>query len=273
MPDISSTLVLLRKPIDAVAEAATDKTKEIVARLRAANSLKTIYQKLNATQKVKSIWNVDRAIAISSFYYPAKIRTKGGLTQQVTALDDFPSNQIILSGIVGQGKSILLRYLLGREMKSGKRIPLFVELRRIPPAGLEAYLIQQFHALVEVWSEPKLFHYFATEGRLSLLLDGFDEVDPLRTQEIASAIDSIALQYPNIRVVVTSRPNSGIENSPLFDVIPLAPLNLHDLPYFFQKILSKDRALADRLTAAVQNSKSVQALASTPLLATLLTIV
>lgn len=273
MPDISSTLVLLRRPIDAVAEAATDKTKEVVARMRAGHALKNIYQKLNATQKVKSIWNVDRAIAISSFYYPAKIRTKGGFTQQITALDEFPSNQVVLSGIVGQGKSILLRYLLGREMRGGKRLPLFVELRRIPPAGLEAYLIQQFHSLVEVWSEPKLFHIFATEGRLSLLLDGFDEVDPSRTQEIASAIDLIALQYPNIRVVVTSRPNSGIENSPLFDVIPLAPLNLHDLPYFFQKILSKDKPLADRLTAAVQNSRSVQALASTPLLATLLTIV
>jgi hypothetical protein len=273
MPDISSTLVLLRKPIDAVAAAATDKTKEIVTRLRAGHALKTIYQKLSATQKVKSIWNVDRAITISSFYYPAKIRTKGGFTQQITELDEFPSNQIVLSGIVGQGKSILLRYLLGREMKSGKRLPLFIELRRVPPTGLETYLIQQFHSLVEVWSEPKLFHVFATEGWLSLLLDGFDEIDPSRMQEIGSAIDSIALQYPNIRVEVTSRPNSGIENSPLFDVIPLAPLNLHDLPYFFQKILSKDRSLADRLTAAVQSSKSVQALASTPLLATLLTIV
>jgi len=273
MPDISSTLALLRKPIDAVAEAATDKTKEIIARMRAAHAIKTIYQKLNATQKVKSIWNVDRAIAISSFYYPAKIRTKGGFTQQITSLDEFPSNQVVLSGIVGQGKSILLRYLLGREMRSGKRLPLFVELRRIPQVGLEAYLIQQFQSLVEVWSEPKLFHTFATEGRLSLLLDGFDEVDPSRTQEVASEIDAIALQYPNIRVIVTSRPNSGIENSPLFDVIPLAPLTLHDLPFFFQKILGKDRPLADRLTVAVQNSRSVQALASTPLLATLLTIV
>lgn len=273
MPDISSTLSLLRKPIDAVGEAATDKTKEIIARIRATQAVKTIYQKLNATQKVKSIWNVDRAIAISSFYFPAKVKTKSGFTQQLTSLDELPSNQVILSGIVGQGKSILLRYLLGREMRSGKRLPLFVELRRVPNSGLENYLIQQFQSLVEVWSEPRLFHLFATEGRISLLLDGFDEVDTARSQEIASSIDSIALLYPNMRVVVTSRPNSGIENSPYFDVIPLATLSVYDLPDFFQKILSKDRSLAERLTAAVRNSRSVQELASTPLLATLLTIV
>jgi len=273
VPDISTALALLRKPIEAISEVAIGRAKEYVSKLRSASALKTLYGKLNATQKVKTIWNVDRPIAIGSFYYPARIESKHG-SQQLSSLDELPSNHVVLSGIVGQGKSILLRYLLGKEIRSGARVPLFIELRRVLPGReLESFIVSFFNDLLETVGDREIFPLFANHGRISLLLDGFDEVDPSRAHEFASAIDLIALKYPNVRIVVTSRPNSGIENSPLFDVVPLAPLTTSDLPGFFSKILSKDRDLAARLTAATSHSIAVAQMASTPLLATLLSIV
>lgn len=273
MPDISATLALLRKPLEATFEAASGRVKEYIANLKTDSAVKDLYGRLNATQKVKTIWNVDRPIALSSFYYPARIETKLG-SQQLTSVDDLPSNHVVLIGIVGQGKSILLRYLLGREIRSGKRVPVFVELRRVPASqNLESYVTSLFNELMEMPGNRELFPTFAGGGRLSLFLDGFDEVDPLRVHEFASAIDLIAQKYPSLRVLVTSRPNSGIENSPLFDVIPVAPLSQADLPGFFAKILQRDKDLAGRLTAAVSHSSAVAKMASTPLLATLLSIV
>lgn len=273
MPDVSTTLALLKKPIEAAFQTATGKAKEYIENRRTESAVKELYGRLNATQKVKTIWNVDRPIALSSFYYPARIETKHG-SQQLTSVDDLPSNYVVLLGIIGQGKSILLRYLLGKEIRSGTRVPVFIELRRVPSSqDLESYIVSLFNELMEAPGNRDLFPVFASAGRLSLLLDGFDEVDPVRVHEFASAIDLIALKYPSLRIIVSSRPNSGIENSPLFDVIPIAPLSQADLPAFFAKILQKDKALAARLTSAVARSAAVARMASTPLLATLLSIV
>jgi hypothetical protein len=274
MPDITLALALLKKPVEAVGAIATGKAKEVIARVRATGSLKSLYQKLNATQKVKTIWNVDRALALSSFYFPAKIKTRTGVIQPLSKLDDLPSNAVVLSGTVGQGKSILLRYLLGKEIRSGIRVPLFIELRRAPVDGLENYLRKEFAALLDVHGHPEVFDLFATSGRVSLLLDGFDEVDPDRVPELVASIDKLASDFPEARIVVTSRPSSGIETSPHFDIIPIAQLTDDDFSGFFHKILSKDKALAERITTAVLKSPTqVKKLASTPLLATLLTIV
>lgn len=274
MPDISIALSLLKKPIEAVGTIATGKAKEHIAKLRATSSVKSLYQKLNATQKVKTIWNVDRALALASFYYPAKVKIREGIVQTLSRLDDLPSNAVVISGIIGQGKSILLRHLLGKEIRSGLRVPIHLELRRTPPQGLESYVRQIFAELMETKGYPEIFDLFASSGKVSLLFDGFDEVDPERIPEVFSSIENLASTFPSARIVVTSRPNSGIETSPFFDVVPIAPLSEDDFSGFFQKILSRDKPLARRLTESVLNSPlQVRQLASTPLLATLLTIV
>jgi len=274
MPDISVALGLLKKPIEALGAAATGEAKDIIARIKAEQSLKRIYQKLNSTQKVKTIWNVERAITLSSFYYPAKIRTSSGQVQAISSLDELPNNAVVLAGTVGQGKSILLRYLLGKEIRSGTRVPIFLELRRTPSLGLEAYVKSTFDDLMETWGHPEIFDLFAKNGRISILMDGFDELDPDRMSAVTTEIEKLATKHPEVRIIVTARPHSGIENSPHFDVIPLAQLEEQDLPAFFQKILPRDKELAQRLSRAVTTpSSNVKSLASTPLLATLLTIV
>lgn len=274
MPDITLPLAMLKKPIEMVGGLATGATKEIVQKLKAERSLKNIYQRLNSTQKVKTIWNVERSISISSFYYPASIETSERVTQKITCLDDLPTNATVLKGTAGQGKSILLRWLLGKEIRSGKRIPLFIELRRVQGSSLITYAITSFSELLDIKTSEDIFTEFAKAGKISILLDGYDEIDPEFSQKITSEIEDLAAKFPESRIVVTSRPQSGIENSYHFDVIPIAKLSKDDFEPFFEKILSKDKILAKRLCAAIKNSKfSIGALVSTPLLATLLTIV
>ncbi len=273
MPDISLAIALLKKPMEALASTATGRIKDLMARLKTERNIKTVYQKLSSTQKVKTIWNVDRALTISSFYFPASITTPTGKTQQITGVDDFPANHVVLEGIVGQGKSILLRWLLGREARSGSRIPVFIELRRVPTGQFDNFVLKVFSELVGAVPDEDLFSFFADQGKLSLLLDGFDELDPANVTEIATSVERLAQLHPAMRIIITSRPDNGIQKSALFDVVPIARLTPDKLPGFFSKILSRDKELAARLIAATAASKGIAELVSTPLLATLLTIV
>lgn len=224
-------------------------------------------------QKVKTIWNVDRALTISSFYYPASIRTPDNRTQKLEGLNDFPANHVVLEGTVGQGKSILMRWLLGREARSGERIPIFIELRRVPIAGFDNFVVNAFSDLIGTPADIEIFEAFAANGRISLLLDGFDELDPANESSIANSVERHANLFPQTRILITARPDSGIQNSANFDVIQIAKLTKESLPNFFNKILSRDKELAKRLIAAIQASGTISDLISTPLLATLLTIV
>ena len=274
MPDISGALKLLVKPIEDIAKLYSDECGEQLAKLRAENNLKQLYAKLNITQKVKTIWNVDRPVAISSFYYPAKIIVSPRKKQIVERLDDIEGNAIVLQGIIGQGKSILLRFLLGKEIRSGQRVPLFVELRHAKAENLEKYIHDQFNELLGTTLHPRMFDIFAQEGKISLLLDGFDEVENDNISLMVQSIEKLAQRYPKARIIVTSRPNSGIESSAYFTIKKIAPLAADDYWGFFRKVLQHDDILASRLYhAVIAPNSQIRNLVSTPLLATLLTIV
>lgn len=274
MPDVSGVLKQLARPFDDIWSLYKADCGEQLAKLRAENNLKILYTKLNASQKVKTIWNVDRPRTISSFYHPAKIVVSAKKSKIIENLDDIKGNAIVLQGVIGQGKSILLRYLLGREIRCGERVPLFVELRHAKAETLEAFIHAQFNDLLGTVEHPKIFGLFAQEGKVSLLLDGFDEIDTEKISAFVQSIEELAQKYPKAKIVVTSRPNSGLEASALFTIKRIAQLGNDDYWPFFHKVMPEDELLAKRLYYAVTSPKSTIAnLIRTPLLATLLTIV
>jgi NACHT domain len=227
---------------------------------------------LMALQKVKTIWNTERPLAIKSFYFPATIKIENR-SQQINSLDELPENHVIFSGTAGQGKSIFLRWLIDKEIKSARRIPVFVELRRVPKGQFWSYIVQAFSDLFALQKDEELFTHFAQAGKVSLLLDAFDEVDPELVSEAVDVIERLAKLFPLSRIAVTSRPQSDLESSGHFTTYSIAPLSPDDLSGFFSKILAKDTALIKKLNAAVRVSPTIRTLISTPLLATLLTIV
>ena len=103
-----------------------------------------------------------------------------------------------------------------------------------------------------------------------LFLDGFDEVPDTEKPGIVHDIENIALTFDDLRVVITSRPESGIEVSPLFEVLKLSDLVNGEYKTVIHK-LTDDSAFADNLIKQVEAHKSkLQELLCTPLLVTLL---
>lgn len=274
MPDISGAIVLLKKPIEDIYAAASNTIKDKVSAIKTTAKLKALHKKLYDSQRIKTIWNTERPYSLSSFFYPVSILHHEAREKPIKlkTIDDLENNHNVIFGTVGQGKSILLRYLLGREMRSGARIPLLCELRNIENQSLVNFLSERFALLLGTQIDEVLFDAFAAKGKVSFLLDGFDEIDPTKTQRIIREIDDLSFKYRNCKIILSSRPDSDCQHLTNFHVSKIAPLSEEDLAPFYKKI-TRDDDLTKRLVSAIKSSPvKIRELICTPLLATLLAI-
>lgn len=273
MANFTAAVALLKKPIDEVYQIASGTLKAKIANIRASEKVKEIHKRLYELQRVKTIWQTDRPIILSTFFYPAAVSSaEGERTQQIKSVDDFPENHVIVFGTVGQGKSMLIRYLLSRDITSGTRVPLLCELRNLAGFQLEDWLSDKFASFLGLSKDYQVFKFFADNGKISFLLDGFDEIDPEQIQRVNFEIDALSSKFPNCRIVLTSRPDSDCKYLPNFYSYKIKPLTKDDLFGFYKKI-SRDEDFSKRIVAAIDNSPlEIKNLIDTPLLATLLAI-
>jgi hypothetical protein len=237
-------------------------------------ALQAAYNRSKQVRRVKTIWDVEKERDLLKFYYPSKVRSPGEPLKVVHKIDDFDfDGNLIIRGIVGQGKSIFLRYLAAREFELGERIPLFIELRRIEPQQtvIDA-AIEEMKNLGLAGANAEVIDYLAKSSRLVLLLDGFDEVVEEQTTGLVNELENLSVRLPKLRVIVTSRPENAIERSPHFRVFDLAPLVAGEYAQVVARI-TNDAKLAEEIVTGVRRShQSIASLLTTPLMVSLLAV-
>lgn len=275
MPDFSIAISLLRKPIDELYLKVDKELKQKIAVIRSAAKVKLLHKRLYESQRVKTIWHTDRPLSLTSFFYPVRIvKNEPTPTNPIRLknLEPFKNNHNIIFGTVGQGKSILLRYLLGSEIRSGTRIPVFIELRNADKKTLWEHLVDKFASVMGIAPDDELFTLFSSEGKVSILLDGFDEVEPGNVARLMLDIEELSYRCPDCKIILTSRPDSDCKHLTNFHSYKIQPLNHEDLLGFYKKI-TKDSEFSARIHAAIKASPTkIRELVTTPLLATLLAI-
>lgn len=237
---------------------------------RAKSKIETLYKKIRDVRFVKTIWQVEKEVDLLKFYYPSKIEYDGK-RKTINDLSDFAyDGNIIVQGTTGQGKSIFFRYLTSWELYKGKAIPLFVELRRITKSqSLVAYLIDELLVLgLDV--DNKIFECLATNGKLILFLDGFDEVKADKKLKLITQIEALARRFASMRILIASRPHSGIENSPLFRTMPLSPLRGNEYKDVIMKMVYEKKQSLEIISAVEKGKGDVKELLTTPLMVALL---
>jgi hypothetical protein len=87
-------------------------------------------RRIKAIEDVRTLWKPDGAISIREFFHPPKLMVDGK-GMHIGRVSDLPSNAVVIQGIVGQGKSVLMRSLAIEEILSNdaKRLPIFLELK------------------------------------------------------------------------------------------------------------------------------------------------
>lgn len=111
-----------------------------------------------------------------------------------------------------------------QELYRGEVIPLFIELRRLKPETELLENLLEHMELLGFGANLGLFEFIAQSGKLLVCLDGFDEVKDSLREGLIQQIEMLCIRFDQLAVLITSRPDNGINNSPLFRVVRLAPL-------------------------------------------------
>lgn len=258
--------------VDDLYKLSKGQVREKVARWRALRKISSLSKKLTAVRKVKTIWETEKEVDLFRFYYPAKVILQSG-RKAVRSMKDFgPQKHVLIEGTVGQGKSILLRYLAAQALYDGELIPVFAQLRQLEdPAQLVPFLCSVLEEL-GFGNDPELFEFLAQEGKIALCLDGFDEVKDAHRSTLIRQVEHLAAKYDSLTIFITSRPDSDIDKSPFFRVYKLAGLTGHDVSGVIEK-LTNDKKFTEEVEKAIAKSqKRIQGLLTTPLMVTLLVI-
>ncbi|MDO6444137.1 NACHT domain-containing NTPase [Marinobacter sp. 2_MG-2023] len=258
--------------IYSIGKETYDKKKIKQANRKAADQL---YSNLKKVEEVKTIWQYEKEINLRNFYHPSKVKIKDkkGLVEPTFIKDISEQKNFIVEGMAGQGKSILLRYIASNELRLSKRIPIFIELRKIDESKLLLTQIELRLKGLGFHIDDEILQSLLKSGKVSLLLDGFDEISKDNVTKILSQIEDIAEIFPETQIIVTSRPDSGVQNSELFRVVKIAQLEPFDHLPFLRKICSDDHQAEIIYTALTESPSDIRMLIRTPLLLTLLTIV
>ncbi len=281
---LSGAITLFNAIIDDVYGHGKQKIKTELDKRAAKNKTpQLVRNQLDFIGRVKTLWQVDRAVDIDQFYCDSHVipPLRKGEQQRspdvrrtiVKSVSGFTgSRNVVIRGIAGQGKSIFLRYLCVRQFESGQKIPIFIELRRIRPDETLFYHFAKFFEILDLSIDRDSFRLLAKSGRFIFFLDAFDEIDPGIEQKILNEIEDLASLCPNCQFIITTRPGTSIEMSATFDVWTLDDLRADEYKQVIRKLADSSESAETIIQAIASHTSSVSELLCTPLLVTLLII-
>lgn len=138
------------------------------------------------------------------------------------------SNNIIVLGSGGTGKSMLMRHLFVNTQHRGSYIPVLVELRKMSNVDKSDSLLKIIHSCIEEFDvrlDQTQFEYSLRSGKYLLLFDGLDEVKEGIRNRVENLIQELSKKYPRNGFVVSSR-REGVDFKELetYTVVKSLPL-------------------------------------------------
>ena len=275
---VDPTTAAFSNVVDDLYNFLKSKAKYTLNKRNVTRKLPTLFSRMQNVRLVKTLWQFDTAVDVESFYCDSHVitpQTKGrqGLRLRIDKVSDFGQvGNILVKGIAGQGKSIFLRHLCIKEFESGKRIPIFIELRRILKNETIFDHISRYLDILDLPIDANLFKVLLQSGKFVFFLDGFDEIQEEHKQRTLNELENLSSYSGNSQFIITTRPNTSIEMSPAFDVFTLDDLIGKEYKTVINK-LAGSHSYANTLIKAISaNADEVLPLLSTPLLITLLII-
>ena len=232
---------------------------------------------INNVRLVKTLWQIDKAVDVESFYCDSHVvlRTKDEkpYRKKIDFVADLDSkDNFVIQGIAGQGKSILLRHLFINEATLSNHIPIFIEFRRIQQNETLLTHIFRFLQILDLPADHTLFQILLKSGKFVFFLDGFDEIPNGQMPSILNELEYLTSISRNCQFIVTSRLNSPIAMSPLFNVVSLDDLRGNEYKKVIRR-LSNTKKYSDAIIAKIKaHEPGVSQLLCTPLLVTLLLV-
>lgn len=290
MPAFEATAVLAAKTLTpllgAIAKAGAGPIARALKNWSSAAALRKVAKTISKVENVKTLWSPDKEVSLYTFYYPSKVSAEPvfedlGLAEtpteykRIERIEDLPSGNLTIEGIVGQGKSIFLRFLASQSVRDLQRtkMPIFVELRTLTAKLSLRQAIYRYLTALDVSVDDTVFEYLADSGHLILLLDAFDELLEELVPDVLNELDYLITKHPDLRIIVTSRPGNEIQKASGFRTVELGPLRRSEFPAFLQKLGLQSVKRAELLGAIDRSPSRIDQIIRTPLMLTLVVIV
>lgn len=180
--------------------------------------------------KIKTLLYRDRPVALREHYVSSDFQLSKEKISGNAILQKFiASKRNIVVGTAGSGKSVLMRRLFLDLVENQLGIaPVLVELRLVESLDdeitIQSYIHKSITELDENLSSEQL-HYALKQGKIMLLLDGFDEIDFSSREVYEKEILEISRKYPDTNIVVSSRPDECFSSWEQFHVYRALPLS------------------------------------------------
>lgn len=267
-PSALALLKVINKPLNDLYDFIKTETKFHIEKQKLNDISGKLDNKIENIKKVKTIYKGDEAIDLNLFYYPPYIDSDQGYIK-AEKIENISSKNFVIEGVAGQGKSILLRYLTFKEYKELKRIPIFIELRKLNDKGEIVNFIKEAISSWIFSVSDELINWVLKSGKIILLLDGFDELKAKDVANVIKDLESISQQYPQTQIVVTSRPDNAIQSSNFFKVLTIRPYEDDERIGLIRKLVNDDDSFGNLVKALKESPLKVDELLTTPLMVTL----
>lgn len=233
------------------------------------NLCKEAYNRLSFLDQVKTINDFGDSISLYDFFVPPHLIELSGSQREFTvnSLKDFNCNKkILISGIVGQGKSILMRHLAIQESFQSETFPIFLELRELEDGeSLESFMRKNIKAWLDT-DNDKIVAYLLKEGKVSFFFDGFDEIKTSNMEKVVKDFEKINKKFEKLRFVVSSRPEESIDKSIIFKKYLIKKLDLNAQINIIKKLVSDDFLQKNLINTLSSSSKDIIGVLVTPLM-------
>ncbi|MGN5164646.1 NACHT domain-containing protein [Aeromonas hydrophila] len=201
-------------------------------------------------RKIKTLLYRDRPVELKNHHVPTDYTFTEEVIYGLDIIDRLiTSKNSIIVGTAGSGKSVLLRRMfLELIEKRDNIVPIIIELRYLTSKERDYSIIDYLYKTLNDLS-PKFtldqLEYSLQSGKLTLLLDGYDEIDFSKREKYEREILDISNKYNKTCVVLSSRPDDCFSSWDEYSVYHALSLNKEQAIELISKI-DYDKTIKDK---------------------------
>ncbi len=234
-------------------------------------------------ENIKTLLYSEKPRKFKDFYVCNHLQTKEFVGGPKTKLVDSSiktlsatSNRLIISGIGGIGKSMMMRHLFfdcTAKYKDNGLLPILVPLNNYKETQTDLTEVL-YNTICEFTDDVDSddFDKLLESGKLVILLDGLDEVIGNTRNVFQSALISLIKKYPENTIIISSRPNSTFVQMGHFQVIEILPFEKDQALELVEKLDFHDKVAKEKFIKDLDKKlfQSHKQFASNPLLLTIM---